>query len=252
MPAELIDDAERVLAGVGAAGRRVGRIVEVDVAGRVGVDGEAQQAVRVDIELDQKVAAGGHDIGVADAGLGGEGDRPRIGEEQPRLAGLRIARAEMQVEGQKVELRVRADAGDQVQERLRVDVELQRSLRRGRDVGQVAAIAAEHDALQLVRECSGRVGDAVAARIDREAGAAGGERDRLRRDVAGDARRGGIDVEPADEAFLAAVGALLAVRLGEGQETGDVELRVVLRDGEAARLEMPVAGPGRCRGCCAD
>ena len=60
----------------------------------------------------------------------------------------------------------------------------------------------------------------------------------------------GVDVEPADEPFLAAVDALLAASLGEGEEAGDVELFVVLRDGEAARLEMPVRGPDRCRGCC--
>ena len=170
------DNAERVLAGVEAGRRRIRRIVQIDVAGRIPIDSEAQQAVHINVELDEEITARRRDIGLADAALRREGDRPGVGEEQPDLARFRIACAEMQVEERQVGLCARADAGDDVQEGLRVDVELQRPRRRGCDIGKVAAVAAQHDALQLVRECECRIGNAVAAPIDDETGGARGER----------------------------------------------------------------------------
>ena len=90
-------DALRVLARLVAARGRVRRVVEVDVAGRVGIDGVAQRAVRADPHLDHEVAAGGHGVGDARSAGAREAHRPRVREEELLLAGLRLAGAEVEV-----------------------------------------------------------------------------------------------------------------------------------------------------------
>src|SRR5690606_15700438 len=115
-------DAERVLAGVLAAGGRVVGVVQVDVAGGAGATSEAQFAGGVHVQLHQQVAAGGDDVGIAGAALGGEADRPRVGEEEPRLARLRHAGAQVQVDRPGVGLRP-ADAGDPVDIGVGVNIE---------------------------------------------------------------------------------------------------------------------------------
>jgi hypothetical protein len=56
---------------------------------------------------------------------------------------------------------VAAHVVDEVDVRLGRVLELQRAFGRGRDVGQVGPVAADDDALQLVREGGARVGHAV-------------------------------------------------------------------------------------------
>ena len=186
--------------------------MQVDVAGLVRRAGEAQRTGPVDVELDQQIAAGRDGIGATVAALVGEGDRPGVGEEQFRLAGLGVARAQVQVERPGVGLAGAGDAADLVDERLGVDVELERAARRRGDVRQVGAVAADDDALQLVRLGLG----GVVVRVV-EAGVLRGQRDRRRAcQHCGGGRAGSVDGEAAHQALFTVVAGLNATRLGEG------------------------------------
>ena len=121
---------------------------------------------------------------------------------------------------------------------MRVEIEVQRAGGRRGDVRQIRAVAADHDALELVRKgAGGAAGDA--RRL--EPGDLRRERDGPGDVVIGDGSRGGVDVEHRHQSLLAEVIALPSARFGERQEARDVELRVVQRHSETARLKMPGA-----------
>ena len=208
------------------------------------------QAVGVDVELDQEVAAGGDHVGVAWSRLGGEGDGPRIGEEQLLLAGLGDLGAEVQVEGPLVGLGRAADAAD--------DVEIGLASSSGTAAGSRARRRCSADrpgcrAGRCSAAGSGRPsigsGNRHAARGDVESCRPRRERHESGRLVGGDDVEVGVDVDPADQALLALVVRALAAWLGERQEAGDEQLPVVLAHRQPARLE--VAALAGCTRWCA-
>src|SRR5438876_55202 len=135
------------------------------------------------------------------------------------------ARAEVEVEearGAGVDLAASAHAVDGVHERLRVDVELQRAGGRGGDVREVRRVAADDDALQLVGEGRGRIGLAVAGRVDREPGHARADLGPRGGTVVAQARGARVEIQPADDADAAVVVALTPAGLDEREEARHV------------------------------
>ena len=253
VPARLVTMPCGFLPAFCAARGRVGGVVEVDVARRVLVAGEADAPVGRDVELHEQVAVGRHDVGVAAAALVREGHRPGAGEEQLLLARLGLLGAAVEVQEAAragVALASRADAGDDVDEGLRVDVEAQRAVGRGGDVRQEGVPAADDDALQLVGERARGVGLAVARRVDGEAGDLGAERDRA--GAAGSRRCRATRCRCSAGRPTPSLPSSAACRPPgrvKARKPGDVQAVAVAVDGQAARLEVAVACRAGCSGC---